>query len=90
MRARRWLRIGAAALTGIFALSGYAGVIGLVGGAISFGETINARLPYQSLFLAGIALLADIRGAEPLPRRAVVRMEKDPAGQTPVGAGTRR
>jgi hypothetical protein len=57
MRARRWLRIGAAALTGIFALSAYAGVIGLVGGAISFGETINARLPYQSLFLAGMALL---------------------------------
>jgi hypothetical protein len=27
MRARRWLRIGAAALTGIIALSAYAGVI---------------------------------------------------------------
>jgi uncharacterized membrane protein YjgN (DUF898 family) len=57
MRARRWLRIGAAAFTGIIALSAYAGVIGFVGGAISFGETINARLPYQSLFLAGMALL---------------------------------
>jgi uncharacterized protein YndB with AHSA1/START domain len=31
------------------------------------------------------ALLADIQQAEPLPRRAVVRMEKDPAGPTMVG-----
>jgi hypothetical protein len=45
-RARRWLRIGTAALTGIIALSAYAGVVGLVGGAISFGEAINARLPF--------------------------------------------
>jgi hypothetical protein len=47
-RARRWLRIGTAALTGIIALSAYAGVVGLVGGAISFGEIINARLPFLS------------------------------------------
>jgi hypothetical protein len=53
----QWLRIGTAALTGIIALSAYAGVIGLVGGAISFDETINARLPFHSLFLAGVALL---------------------------------
>jgi hypothetical protein len=56
-RARRWLQIGTAALTGIIALSAYAGVVGLVGGAISFGDTIDARLPYQSLFFAGMALL---------------------------------
>jgi hypothetical protein len=56
-RARRRLQIGTAALTEIIALSAYAGVVGLVGGAISFDETINARLPYQSLFLAGMALL---------------------------------
>jgi hypothetical protein len=47
-RARRRLQIGTAALTGIIALSAYAGVVGLVGGAISFDETINERLPYQS------------------------------------------
>ena len=56
-RARRWLQIGTAALTGIIALSAYAGVVGLVGGAISFGETIDARLPFHSLFVAGMALL---------------------------------
>lgn len=50
-RARRRLQIGTPALTGIIALSAYAGVVGLVGGAISFDETINARLPYQSLSL---------------------------------------
>ena len=31
------------------------------------------------------ALLADIQNAEPIPRRAVVRMIKDPAGPTTVG-----
>jgi hypothetical protein len=39
------------------------------------------RRPRSAVF----ALLADIQQAEPLPRRAVVRMEKDPAGQTAVG-----
>jgi hypothetical protein len=69
MRARRWPRIGAAAFTGIIALSAYAGVIGFVGGAISFGETIDAQLPYQSLFLAGMALLFVI--AAPMTAAAV-------------------
>jgi hypothetical protein len=68
-RARRRLQIGTAALTGIIALSAYAGVVGLVGGAISFDETINARLPYQSLFLAGMALLLVV--AVPMTAAAV-------------------
>ena len=68
-RQRRQLRIGTAILTGIIALSAYAGVVGLVGGAISFGETINARLPYQSLFLAGMALLLVV--AAPMTAAAV-------------------
>jgi hypothetical protein len=38
--AQRRLQIGTAVLTGIIALSAYAGVVGLVGGAISFGEAI--------------------------------------------------
>ena len=66
-RARRRLQIGTAALTGIIALSAYAGVVGLVGGAISFDETINARLPYQSLFLLECSAIsccsADDRGS---------------------------
>jgi hypothetical protein len=56
-RRTRRLQTGAAALTGLIALSAYAGVVGLVGGVISFGEIINARLPFHSLFLGGIALL---------------------------------
>jgi len=31
------------------------------------------------------ALLADIQGAEPLPRRPTLRMVKDPSGATAVG-----
>lgn len=48
----------AAVVTGLIALSAYAGVVGLLGGGISFGETIDARLPFGSLILAGLALLA--------------------------------
>ena len=50
--------VTAAVITGAIALSGYAGVVGLLGGGISFGDTIDARLPFGSLFLAGLALLA--------------------------------
>jgi peptidoglycan/LPS O-acetylase OafA/YrhL len=56
-RAKRPLQVGTAVLTGLIALSACGGVVGLVGGGLSFGATINARLPYGSLFLAGIALL---------------------------------
>jgi hypothetical protein len=52
------VRVTSAVLTGVIALSGYAGVVGLLGGGISFGATIDARLPFGSLFLAGLALLA--------------------------------
>jgi hypothetical protein len=45
-RARQWLQIGTAALTGIIALSAYARIVGLVGGAIPFAENTNARLPF--------------------------------------------
>ena len=33
-------------------------MVGLLGGGISFGDTIDARLPFGSLFVAGLALLA--------------------------------
>jgi hypothetical protein len=52
------VRVTAAVITGAIALSAYAGVVGLLGGGISFGDTIDARLPFGSLFLAGLALLA--------------------------------
>jgi hypothetical protein len=51
------VRVTAAVITGAVALSGYAGVVGLLGGGISFGDTIDGRLPFGSLFLAGLALL---------------------------------
>jgi hypothetical protein len=70
--AKRRLQIGTATLTGIIALSAYAGVVGLVGGGISFGETINARLPFGSLFLAGIGLLLFV--AVPMTAAAVASM----------------
>jgi len=56
------VRVTAAAVAGAIALSGYAGVVGLMGGGISFGDTIDARLPFGSLFLAGMALLAIVAG----------------------------
>ena len=52
------IRYTAAAVTGLIALSAYAGTVGLLGGGISFAETIDARLPFGSLILAGLALLA--------------------------------
>jgi hypothetical protein len=52
------IRFTSAVITGAIALSGYAGVVGLLGGGISFGDTIDARLPFGSLFVAGLALLA--------------------------------
>jgi hypothetical protein len=52
------IRVISAIVPGIVALSAYAGGVGLIGGGISFGDTINARLPFASLFLAGAALLA--------------------------------
>lgn len=51
------IRVTSAVVTGAVALSGYAGVVGLLGGGISFGDTIDGRLPFGSLFLAGLALL---------------------------------
>lgn len=47
----------AAVFTGFVAFSAYAGVVGLVGGGLSFGEEIDARLPFDSLPFAGLALL---------------------------------
>lgn len=49
---RPWLA-GAAAVN---AFSAWAGAIALITGATDFGETINDRLPFDSLVLAGLAL----------------------------------
>ena len=51
------IRVTSAVVTGVIALSAYAGVFGLMSGGISFGDVIDARLPFGSLVLAGVALL---------------------------------
>jgi hypothetical protein len=71
-RAWRLLQIATTLITGLIALSAYAGFVGLVGGWISFGESINARLPYGSLFLAGIVLLFFV--AAPMTVAAVIAL----------------
>jgi hypothetical protein len=85
-RARRRLQIGTAALTGIIALSAYAGVVGLVGGGISFGEVIDSRLPFRSLFLAGIALLFFVAAPMTTAAVACVRDHRY-ASELVMGAG---
>lgn len=49
--------------------------------AHAFDLSVMIRRPAAEVF----ALLADIQDAEPLPRRATLRMEKDPSGPTAVG-----
>ena len=51
------VRVTSAVATGAIALSGYAGAVGLLSGGISFGPAVDARLPFGSLVLAGVALL---------------------------------
>lgn len=85
-RVRRWLQICTAVLTGIIALSAYAGVVGLVGGAISFGETINARLPFRSLFLVGMALLLFVAAPMTVAAAACV-LDLRYASELVLGAG---
>ena len=58
------VRVTAAAVTGAIALSGYAGVVGLLGGGISVGDSIDARLRFGSLILAGMALLVELRDTQ--------------------------
>lgn len=53
-RSRRpWL----AAFAAINAFAAYAGAFGLFTGATDFGDSINDRLPFDSLVLAGLALV---------------------------------
>jgi hypothetical protein len=54
---RKLIRIISVIVTAGIALTGFAGVVGLIGGGLTFGPAINARLPFGSLILAGLALL---------------------------------
>ena len=51
------IRMTSGVVTAVIALSAYGGVFGLMSGGISFGDVIDARLPFGSLVLAGVALL---------------------------------
>src|SRR5512132_3330658 len=59
----------------------------LAGGTGQSGRagTIDLAIDVLRSPEAVYALLADIQDAEPIPRNAVVRMIKDPAGPTTVG-----
>ncbi len=58
------------------ALSAWSGVVGLVGGGLSFGEELNQRLPFDSLVLAGLALAVVV--ALPSTILAVLAWRGDP------------
>ena len=76
-----------AAFAGLNALSAWFGVVGLVGGGLSFGEELNQRLPFDSLVLAGLALAAIV--AIPSTVLAVLAWRGDPrtaAAATALGA----
>ena len=49
-------RAGLTWYSSLVALSAYAGAVGLAGGTIDTGTTINARLPFDSPVFAAIAL----------------------------------
>ena len=67
------VRIIAAVVTGAIALTGFAGVVGLIGGDLTFGPAIDARLPFGSLVLAGLALLVFVAVPMTLAAVAVTR-----------------
>ena len=71
-----------AGFAGLNALSAWFGVLGLVGGGLSFGEELNQRLPFDSLVLAGLALAAIV--AIPSTVLAVLAWRGDP--RTPLVA----
>ncbi|HEY5846111.1 MAG TPA: hypothetical protein VIT42_04890 [Microlunatus sp.] len=69
----RVIRLATVGVTGLLAASAYAGAVGLLGGGLSFGESINVRLPFGSLGLAGLALLMIVAGPMTVAAVAVAR-----------------
>lgn len=59
---RRGRRPWLAGVAAFNAFAAWAGAFGLVTGGIDFGATINDRLPFQSLVLAGVALAVIVGG----------------------------
>jgi hypothetical protein len=44
------------AVTAVMAVASAAGAVGIAGGGVDFGDTVESRLPFQSMPLAGLAL----------------------------------
>jgi hypothetical protein len=70
------LAVLTATVTAVTGLSALAGVVGLVGGGISFGEAIDARLPFGSLPLAGLALLVFVAVPQGVATMATARRSR--------------
>ena len=49
------------------AFAAWAGAVGLVTGGTDFGESINQRLPFDSLVLLGLALATIVGGRRGAP-----------------------
>ncbi|HEY5978256.1 MAG TPA: hypothetical protein VIT41_01365 [Microlunatus sp.] len=79
-------RVGAAVVTAAIAVSAYGGAVGLVGGGLSFGDAIDARLPFGSLVLAGMALLVIVAAPMTVASIAAFRASKHSA-ELVFGAG---
>lgn len=66
----------AAAVAGVMAFASFAGVVGLIGGSLDLGATVNSRLPFHSPVLGGFALLLIV--AVPMTAAAVAAWRGDP------------
>ncbi len=73
------IRVISAVVTGVIAATGYLGVLGLLGGSLTFGETINARLPFGSRGIAGVALLIIVAGPMTVATVALLRRTRGSA-----------
>lgn len=67
------LRIPASLFAATVAFSAYAGVVGMVGGGLTFPDEIDRRLPLDSYLLAGLALLFFVAVPMTLATVALVR-----------------
>ena len=73
-------RTGLALFAGVNATAAWGGALGLISGALSFGDDLDARLPFDSLVLAGLALGLLI--AVPLTTLTVAAWVGDPRTNT--------
>ena len=73
-------RTALALFAGVNAVAAWGGALGLISGALSFGDDLDARLPFDSLVLAGMAL--GLLVAVPLTTLTVAAWVGDPRTDT--------